>query len=48
MQIFNRHDKYKKTKEKEKRGKYIEVDIKSDQEPRMAKIEKSTLEKRKK
>jgi hypothetical protein len=37
-QIFNRHDMYKKKKEIIKLGEYIEVNIGSDQDPRMIKI----------
>jgi ribonuclease HI len=46
-QIFDRHDSYKK-KETIKPGDYIEVNIKTTEDPKMIKIGKGTSEKRKK
>jgi ribonuclease HI len=47
-QIFDRHDKYKKKDETIKLGDYIEINIGSDQDPKMIKIGKDTSEKERK
>jgi hypothetical protein len=44
-QIFDRRDKCKKKKEIIKLGEYIEMNIESNQEPRIIKIEKGTSKK---
>jgi hypothetical protein len=46
--IFDRHDMYKKKKEVVKPGSYIEVNIGTEEVPRLIKIEKGTSRKRKK
>jgi hypothetical protein len=46
--IFDRHDMYKKKKEVVKPGSYIEVNIGTEEVPRLIKIGKGTSEKERK